>query len=242
MIDIFIGFDSKEEVAYHTLCSSILSRTSEPVRFTPVALSSLTKIFQREKNSLQSTEFSFSRFLVPFLSGYKGWSIFMDCDMIVRDDIANLWNLRDDKYALMCVQHQHKPTKQYKFLGQPQTQYERKNWSSVMLFNNAKCKRLTPQYVETASGLELHRFKWLADEDIGSLPKQWNHLVDYDPCESIDKVSNLHYTEGGPYFEDYQNCGYSTEWFEEFIGTIYPIDATTSLPDSLRNKLCTKIK
>ena len=74
----------------------------------------MKNIFTRERNSLQSTEFSFSRFLVPHLCNYEGWAIFMDCDMMVVDDIKNLWNLRDNKYAVMCVKHQHKPKEDIK--------------------------------------------------------------------------------------------------------------------------------
>lgn len=223
MIKIFIGFDSNEEIAFHVLCASILRRTSLPVEIVPIKLSTLKHIFNRERNALQSTEFSFTRFLVPYLSNYKGWSIFMDCDMLVLDDIANLWALRDDKYALMCVHHDHIPETDQKFLNQPQTKYERKNWSSVMLFNNAKCSALTPQYVETASGLDLHRFRWLEDKEIGQIPIRWNHLVDYNPSLKVDEVSNLHFTEGGPYFDAYKNCSYADLWLEELSKTITPM-------------------
>ena len=216
MINVFIGYDSNEEVAYHVLASSIMRRASEPVSITPINLNSLKLIFNRKRNILQSTEFSFSRFLVPYLSDYQGWSIFMDCDMLMLDDIAKLWKLRNDKYGLMCVHHNHVPGKNLKFLNQTQTKYERKNWSSVMLMNNAKCAALTPKYVETASGLDLHRFRWINDDQIGEIPHRWNHLVDYDPSLPITEISNLHYTEGGPYFEDYKNCGYSNEWLQEY--------------------------
>lgn len=224
MIRIFIGFDSKEEVAYHVLCASILRRASVPVHFVPVALSTLKSVFNRERNPLQSTEFSFSRFLVPYLSGYDGWSIFMDNDMLVLDDIANLWNLRDDRYAVMCVQHDHNPLENTKFLNQVQTKYERKNWSSVMLMNNAKCTALTPSYVETATGLDLHRFRWLEDNAIGKLPARWNHLVDYDPPLPIESISNLHYTEGGPFFSDYRDCGYADKWIAEYKSATSPFN------------------
>ena len=216
MIKIFIGFDSNEEVAYHVLSASIMRRSSQPVSITPINLNSLKLIFNRERNPLQSTEFSFSRFLVPYLAGYEGWAIFMDCDMLVLDDISKLWEFRDDKYALMCVHHNHIPNKDSKFLNQSQTKYERKNWSIVMLMNNAKCTALTPDYVETATGLDLHRFRWIKDEQIGKIPRRWNHLVDYDPYLPINEISNLHFTEGGPYFEGYKDCGYSKEWLQEY--------------------------
>lgn len=137
--------------------------------------------------------------------------------MLVLDDIAELWSLRDERYAVMCVHHDHVPQEETKFLNAAQTRYEKKNWSSVMLMNCSACAALTPEYVNTASGLELHRFKWLdGDHQIGEIPARWNHLVDYDPAISASDVSNLHYTSGGPYFEDYRNCSYADEWFSEF--------------------------
>ena len=214
MIRIFIGYDPRETVAWHVLSHSILARASEPVAITPLSLKNLGPLMWRERNPLQSTDFSFSRFLTPYLSGYEGWSVFMDCDMLVLDDIANLWRLRDERYAVMCVKHEHVPKEEVKFLGAAQTKYQKKNWSSVMLFNNARCKALTPEYVNTASGLDLHQFKWLEGDDlIGELPHCWNHLVGYDdprPGQSL-----VHYTIGGPYFEKWQDCEYSAEWFAE---------------------------
>ena len=185
-----------------------------PVTIAPLALPHLNGILKRERHPLQSTDFSFSRFLVPYLSDYEGHSIFMDCDMLVLDDIAALWDLRDSAYALQVVKHDHRPRETMKFLRQTQTAYEKKNWSSVMLFNNEKCAALTPEYVSTASGLDLHQFKWLGgDEHIGELPHRWNHLVDYD--HPSREVSLAHYTLGGPYFPEYVNCEYSSEWRSE---------------------------
>jgi hypothetical protein len=216
LIRVFIGYDPREAVAFHVLAHSIHSRASRPVSITPLMLSQLQKEMWRERHPLQSTDFSFSRFLVPSLCNFEGWALFMDCDMVMLDDIAKLWDLRDDKYAVMCVKHDHVPPKDKKFLDQPQTKYEKKNWSSVMLMNCAKCTALTPEYVNEASGLELHRFHWLGNDDlIGELPQGWNHLVDYNDPEPIEKLSNIHYTDGGPYFESYRNCGYADVWLAE---------------------------
>ena len=215
MIRVFIGFDSVETVAYHVLAHSIHARSSEPVSITPLMLSQLEGKMTRERHDLQSTEFSFSRFLVPYLCDYQGWAMFMDCDMLVLDDMAELWKLRDDKYAVQVVKHDHVPKETIKFLGQTQSKYEKKNWSSVMLFNNAKCRTLTEDFVNTATGLELHRFQWLDNEDlIGEIPHRWNHLVGYDEKVPTDQVSNLHYTIGGPYFDDYKDTDYADEWFK----------------------------
>lgn len=215
LIRVFIGFDRRETVAYHALCQSILSHASKPVAFTPIVLEHVQDIFKRERHPLQSTDFSFSRFLVPYLSDYKGWSIFMDCDMLMRDDIAKLWALRDEKYATMCVKHNHTPKETKKFLGEPQSEYQKKNWSSMILFNNAQCHALTLDYVNEKSGLELHQFKWLENDDlIGAIDSSWNHLVGYD-----DKTNNaqlVHYTLGGPYFNEYRNCDFAEEWARNY--------------------------
>ena len=216
MIRVFIGFDTVETVSYHVLSHSIQARCSEPVSITPLMLTQLSGLMTRERHNLQSTEFSFSRFLVPHLCDYQGWALFMDCDMLVLDDMADLWNLRDDNFAVQVVKHDHVPKETTKFLGQPQSKYEKKNWSSVMLFNNEMCKALTPDFVNTATGLELHRYQWLdGDHLIGDIPHRWNHLVGYDETVPAGEVSNLHYTIGGPYFDDYKDTDYAAEWFAE---------------------------
>ncbi len=216
LIRVFIGYDPREAIAYNVLAHSIQRRASRPVAVAPLMLSQLGALMWRERHPLQSTDFSFSRFLVPYLCGFEGWAMFMDCDMLMLDDVAHLWGLRDDRYAVMCVHHNHIPEEETKFLGQPQTRFEKKNWSSVMLLNCARCGALTPDYVNSASGLELHRFHWLESEDlVGEIPHRWNHLVDYDPAAPVDEISNLHYTTGGPYFEDYRDCGYADLWLAE---------------------------
>ena len=214
LIRIFIGFDAREPVAFSVLAHSVQVRSSVPVSIAPVALPQLASIFSRAMHSLQSTEFSFSRFLVPYLSGFEGWSLFTDCDMLMLDDVAKLWALRDDRFAVMVVKHDHRPRESVKFLGAPQTAYAKKNWSSVMLFNNARCRGLSADYVNAASGLELHQFKWLDDDSlIGALPPRWNHLVGYD--KPTGDVSLVHYTIGGPYFPAYERCEHAEAWFAE---------------------------
>ena len=214
MIRVFIGFDPREAVAFNVLAYSIHRRASVPVTIAPIMLSQVSGVFSRERDPLQSTDFSFSRFLTPHLSGFEGWSLFMDCDMLMLRDIAELWALRDERYAVMCVQHEHNPRETVKFLGAEQTKYGKKNWSSVMLFNNARCRRLTAEYANSASGLELHQFRWLEDDDeIGALPPEWNHLVGYNPPNP--GAALVHYTIGGPYFEEYRDCEFAEEWIAE---------------------------
>jgi hypothetical protein len=123
---------------------------------------------------------------------------------------------------VQVVKHNHVPTGTKKFLGNVQTTYPMKNWSSVMLMNCAMCRALTPEYVNTATGLELHRFKWLENEDlIGEIPHRWNHLVGYDPNVPPEEIANLHFTEGGPYFERYKDCAYAADWGREFSRMMY---------------------
>ena len=229
MIDVFIGFDPRETVAFHVLSHSIHARASQPVGITPLMLTELQGIMTRERHPLQSTDFSFSRFLTPYLSDYSGWSVFMDCDMLMRDDIAVLYALRDERYAVMVVKHDHVPKESRKFLDQPQTPYQKKNWSSVILFNNARCRALTPEYVNAASGLDLHQFKWLASDDlIGALPQRWNHLVGYNPPRK--EVSLAHYTLGGPYFEDYKNCEYAERVMRQRYFLAWRVIADQTVP------------
>lgn len=215
MLRIFIGYDPNETVAWYTLAHSILAHSSVPVAFAPVARAHLRRVYTRERGPTESTEFAITRFLVPYLSGYEGWSLFIHCDMLCRTDIAALWSFTEtqsDKAVLAC-QHDYVPKTERKFLDQPQTRYPRKNWSSLMLFNNARCRALAPDYVNRASGLELHRFAWLADGEIGSLPLEWNWLVGEYPYNPDTKI--VHFTLGGPWFHDYRESDYAAEWFEE---------------------------
>lgn len=214
MIPIFIGYDSKVKIAYHVLTESILRNSSTPVAISPINLSNLKNIYTRKQDPLASTEFSFSRFLVPYLMNYNGWALFMDSDMVMLSDITKLWNLKNEDYAIQVCKHEYTPSSKNKFLGNNQTIYAKKNWSSLMLMDCSKCKTLTPEYVNTRSGLELHQFKWLDENLIGSIPLEWNWLVGEYPYKK--DVHNVHFTEGGPYFKDYKNTEYADEWFKVY--------------------------
>ena len=214
MIRVFVGYDSREAVAFSVLSHSIHARASEPVSVAPVMLDQLKGVYRRERNPLQSTDFSFSRFLTPWLCDYRGWALFTDCDMLMLDDVAALWRLREDRYAVQVVKHHHVPKEERKFLGATQTKYEKKNWSSVMLMNCERCTALTPEFVNGATGLELHQFKWLGNDDlIGEIPARWNHLVGYDPPRP--DAALVHFTIGGPYFDEYRDCEYAAQWRKE---------------------------
>ena len=212
---IFIGYDSKESVAFSVLAHSLLRHATVPIAITPVKREHLGKLYTRERGPSEATEFSLTRFLVPYLSGYAGHSVFMDCDMLCKADIGDIWLyiLTNPTKAVLVCQHDYTPKTDWKFLGQPQTQYPRKNWSSFMVFNNELCTALTPDYVNKAKGLELHRLLWTPEETIGSLPLEWNWLV--GEYNSNDSANILHYTLGGPWFPDYTDCDHASEWLAE---------------------------
>jgi hypothetical protein len=205
MIKIFIGYDDRERVATNLLIDSLNHFSSRPLSITLIKRNQLQGILEKERGPLDSTDFSTSRFLTPYLSDYEGWSLFMDCDMLFKDDVSKLWDMRNDEYDVMVVKHNYIPKSQKKFDNEKQTKYTMKNWSSLMLFNNQKCKNLTKDYVNTAHGLDLHQFKWASK--IGELPKRWNYLA--DEYEYTEDISNIHFTLGGPWFHD--GIGYNNK-------------------------------
>ena len=219
VIPIFIGYDPRERAATNVLIDSLYQFSSVPLAITPLVTPQLEQqgLYRRQRDPKQSTAFSFTRFLVPHLMGYDGWAIFMDCDMLCRSDIKGLWDQRDEQYAAMCVQHEHTPDETVKFLGEVQSAYPKKNWSSLMLLNCSRCTTLTPDYVNTATGLELHRFHWLeGDHEIGAIQGGWNHLVDVQsPPEPQAHPPLLHWTLGGPWFREQRTMGgpLAAEWF-----------------------------
>jgi hypothetical protein len=181
---IFIGVDVRQPVAFTALQSSIIARASEPVAITPLLIDALPV----KRRGL--TDFTFTRYLPPYLMGYEGISLFLDADMIVLGDIVELFNLFDDKYAVQVVKGKH--------------QFE---WPSLMLFNNAKCKVLTPEFIENDAP---HALEWGA---VGDLPKEWNHCVGYDAPNPDAKL--IHYTMGIPAFKEVQHLERADEWKQE---------------------------
>ena len=211
---IFIGYDPREKIAFHVLSQSIIENSSIPVSITPIYLKNLRKFYRRKKRIKDSTEFSISRFLAPYLSNYEGYSLFVDCDFIIREDVAKLLKIAksNSKKALWCVKHNYVPKNKIKFLNEKQLLYSKKNWSSFVVYNNRKCKILTPRFIEKANGLYLHQFKWTKDSLIGALPRQWNVLVGEQKIPKDFK--SLHFTVGGPYFKKYKKSSGSNFWFK----------------------------
>ena len=215
---VFVGYDPREDIAYQVCKHSILSRQpNADVR--PLKQQELRDAgwYKRPVDKLASTEFTFTRFLVPELANFKGWAVFMDCDMILTTDIKELFDQADDRYAVMCVQHDYTPKEGMKMDGQKQTVYPRKNWSSVILFNcgHPANARLTQDMVNDLelNGAYFHRFSWLKDEEIGELDHTWNYLVGV--YNDIEKPKLIHYTEGGPWFENYRHCNGHELWKQE---------------------------
>ena len=215
---VFVGYDPREDIAYQ-VCKHSIQRRNKDVEIRPLVQKELRDAgwYWRPVDKLASTEFTFTRFLVPELMNFNGWALFIDCDMIATTDIKELFDQADDKYAVMCVQHDYKPKEGIKMDGQTQTVYPRKNWSSAVLFNcsHPSNATLTMDLVNSPeiNGAYLHRFSWLQDEEIGELDHTWNYLVGvYD---DIEQPKLIHYTEGGPWFENYRNCEYHQLWKQE---------------------------
>lgn len=213
---IFIGWDSREDIAYQVCKRSLEQHASIPLEIVPIKQWDLRErgLYWRPADPLSSTEFSFTRFLTPYLAGYEGWAVFVDCDFLFRKDIAGLLDYRDPTKALYCVQHDYQPKESTKMDGQVQTQYPRKNWSSFMLINcgHEQVRTMTPDIVNTESGLHLHRFNWLTDEMIGSLPVTWNYLEGWHSAAECEDPIAVHFTRGGPWFEQWNAVEFAAEW------------------------------
>ena len=213
-VKIYIGFDQREAVAYHTFVQSLIENASIPLDITPLAVRNLKGY--EEKHEDKSNDFVYSRFLTPFLNDFKGWAIFADGDMICQADIKELLDLRDDSKALQVVKHDYKTKAYQKYLGNINQDYPRKNWSSVILWNCAhpKHKILTPDFIANQPGKYLHRFSWLEDSEIGELPKEWNWLATEYP--NNEQANIIHYTLGTPCFKDYRDTAMSDIWLKKY--------------------------
>ena len=218
-INFFIGYDPKEDIAYRICKYSLLKRASTKVKVFSLKLDELIakKLYTRTIDPLASTQFTYSRFLVPKLMNYTGWAVFCDCDFIFLDDVNNLIKNLDDSKAVYCVQHDYTPKEKHKMDGQKQTIYPRKNWSSFILFNcsHPSTKNLTVETVNSENGAYLHQFKWCKNEEIGKLDERWNWLEGWTSNHNHNKPFAVHYTRGGPWFSEWQDVEYAKEWINE---------------------------
>ena len=223
-LNVYVGWDQREQAAYDACVNSIYANSGDNIECHPLKLPDLQNrgVIYRDRffqNETVSTGFAFTRFLVPLLNNYEGWAIFVDCDFIFTEDINNLFNLADDKYSVMCVQHDYTPKQEIKMDGCKQTVFPRKNWSSKMLFNcsHKDCRFLSSDSVSSQPPAWLHQMKWTTDDAIGELNKTWNWLVgEYDDeMSSLNGLpSAIHFTNGGPWFEDYTCVPYADEYYK----------------------------
>lgn len=211
-IPIVVGFDQREAVAYHVFCQSVLDKASRPVQFIPLAMNVLQ--FYKETHTDGSNRFIYSRFLTPYLLGFEGPAIFADGDMVCHADIAELMDLFDPSKAAQVVQHDYKTKSSIKYLGNKNQDYPRKNWSSVILWNcgHDANRTLTPEFIQDKPGSYLHRFSWLSDSQIGTLPKEWNWLA--TEYEDNNQAKLVHYTLGTPCFNEFKNAPMSQGWWD----------------------------
>ncbi|GJM87114.1 hypothetical protein PR202_ga03038 [Eleusine coracana subsp. coracana] len=224
---VFVGYDSREDIAYRVCRRSLLRHASIPVEVIPIVQQDLRSsgLYWRERGPTESTEFSFTRFLTPYLAGYRGWALFVDCDFLFLADVAELAEYMAaaaPDLAVLCVHHDYTPTEATKMDGAVQTAYPRKNWSSMVLFNCAHPKNkaaLTPEAVSAQTGAFLHRFMWLEDDEIGEVPFVWNFLVGHNRVDPADLAGTtpraIHYTSGGPWSERYKDCEFADLWVQE---------------------------
>lgn len=214
-LKIFIGWDSRETDAYNVCVKSLKEHASQELDITPIVRETLieTGEYYRPQPEAGSVEFTYTRFLTPYLADYDGWALFIDCDFLFTKDVADLFAMADDKYAVMCVKHDYVPRNAIKMDGQKQVSYPRKNWSSCILWNcsHPSNKALTKDVVSSESGAFLHRFQFLNDEEIGEIPLEWNWLEgEYDKPETPPAV--IHFTNGGPWFDNWQDVDYAELW------------------------------
>tara|TARA_B100000902_G_scaffold255697_1_gene242127 strand:+ start:974 stop:1768 length:795 start_codon:yes stop_codon:yes gene_type:complete len=224
---IFVGYDPREKLAYEVLKYSALKYASSSLNIFPIKQDTMRRIglyrrawqlgssiLPKAKNTSDNqhrdifddkpfaTDFSFSRFLVPFLNRLEGWALFMDCDMFFRSDPLEIFqSYNDTQYAVYCVKHNHQPDETVKMYGNEQYKYPRKNWSSLMLFNCSHSAHhdLTIDDINTKSGLWLHNLSWLKDSHIGMMAEEWNWLDGHSSVKINAK--NVHFTRGGPWFK-----------------------------------------
>jgi hypothetical protein len=217
---IYIGWDSREPEAFAVAEFSLKQRTSIPLVVHPLKQDELREgsLYWREIDPLAATEFTYTRFLVPALTGFEGFALFCDCDFLWLGDVAELLQHATGDRAVWCVKHDHRPTETVKMDGTPQTVYPRKNWSSLMLLNcaHASTRRLVPEVVNSASGAYLHRMQWADDAEVGGLPVEWNWLEGWNERPSSGAPKAIHFTRGGPWFKNWQHVEFGDLWLKEF--------------------------
>jgi lipopolysaccharide biosynthesis glycosyltransferase len=212
-IPVFIGYDPREAIAYHVCANSIIRNASAPVAIIPVALNLFTDY--KETHGDNSNHFVYTRFLVPYLMDFRGRAIFIDGDMVVRGDIIELYESLKTAHDVAVVKHDYKTRMPVKYMGAPNEDYPRKNWSSVIVWDcqSYPNRRLTPDFVQKQPGSFLHRFSWIDDDRIQALPTEWNWLP--DELGENTQAKLLHYTLGTPCFNEFVDTTQAEDWHSE---------------------------
>jgi hypothetical protein len=217
-LKIYVGYDSREDIAWQVCRHSILRHASAPVEVYPLKQAAVRELglYTRPYDDTSSTEFSLTRFLTPHLAAHDGWTLFVDCDVLFTKDITGLFASLDQDKAMYVVQHDYTPAVDVKMDGKKQTVYPRKNWTSFMMLNgrNPYVKALTPEIVNSRSPKFLHRLEWVPDELIGSLDLEWNFLEGEYPVPA-ETPAAIHFTNGGPWFPEWQDVAYADLWQAE---------------------------
>jgi len=238
MKQIFIGFDPREAAAFAVARNSARANLTQQIPIRGIVLEDLqacelytrpTRVTINSDGRKQlidqlsirsdydgriSTQHAIARFLVPHLAT-RGWALFMDGDVLVRGNLARIFDGLDPSMAVYCVKHNHVPDSSTKMDGQLQTRYPYKNWSSVMLWNigHPSNNKLTIEAVNTLPGRDLHRFAWLRHDEIGELDVKWNWIVGHSDPRIIPEI--VHFTDGVPDMPGYENVPYADEWRDE---------------------------
>jgi hypothetical protein len=207
MFRIFIGWDSRFPEPADVLAYSLRKHSSIELDIRYLKLPELR--LNRGYDPLASTEYTYSRFLAPYLCNYQGHALYLDSDMLCLADIAEIAKFDLNGLALRVYKHNHRPSAAVKMNGAVQSAYPRKNWSSMMLLNCDRLTLWTKDVVETASGAYLHRFQDIPDNQIGELPKTWNTLDAMD-----DATCLIHWTSGGPWLAEMRNCSHANAWLK----------------------------
>ena len=219
-LQVFVGWDPREDIAWEVCRHSILSRTDPgEVIVTPLVQPELREqgLYTRPADAKASTEFSLTRFLTPLLAGRRGYAIFADCDFLFLADIREVLKEIDPTKAVSVVKHDYQPTEAVKMDGCVQHLDPKKNWSSFIVFNcsHPAIRALTPDVVNVAEPSFLHQFKWLNESEIGEVDKGWNYLEGWYP-PAYDKIKAIHYTLGGPWFDHKKKCDFADLWIHEY--------------------------
>ena len=216
---VFVGYDSSEDIAWRVCRHSLLRHADNDLTVVALKQQALRDLglYTRPEDLGASTEFSLTRFLTPYLAAQSGWVLFCDCDFLFTTDVRKVFEGLDPSKAVYCVQHDYTPAYNLKMDGKKQATYPRKNWSSFMLFNcdHPDVQALTPAVVNSATPAFLHQFRWINDDQaVGSLDRDWNFLEGEYPKPEVPP-GVIHFTNGGPWFEQWQGCDYADLWLRE---------------------------